>query len=1044
MKMLRNLATACLLVTSVAEAAEFKLNGRTLILPDGFTLEFVARPPLVHYPTFADFDERGRLYVAEASGVEDWQNEQPLDQKENWHRLLQLTDDDGDGHFDQSRVFALFPRPPHGSQWLNGSLYVASPPIIWKLTDADDDGVAEQQEKWVEQSDLTGCLNDFHGPILGPDGWLYWTKGGGAEQTYIYQGATWSTTASHLYRKHPDGEDVEQVMVGGMDNPVEVAFSSGGERFVTSTFLHLPGQPRKDGILHALVGGVYPKVTSSVFEFPWTGPDMLTEMAGWSALAPAGLMRYKSDQLGEPFRDNLFTALFNGHSVRRNVLARHGSTFKSTAEDFLRCEDVQFHPTDVLEDADGSLLVVETGGWYRHCCPSSTFYRPDVYGAIYRIRREGAHNIDDPRGLRLDWDKLTPDEAAELLDDSRVAVAERAQRQLSHVEPAAIAALRKVITASPSARARSRAVWAATRINDPAARDVVRLGLADPDETVRQAALNSVSLSRDDAAAARLVQMLSEDSAHNRRVAAEALGRIGDPSAVPALLAALPAPVDRSLEHSLIFALIQIGDVEQLGEAVHSESVWQRRAALIALDQMPAVRLDPKHVIAELDAPNHRMQETAWWIASRHPQQYGGLVADSLRRRIHDPQLTDEQRGALVTRVAQVAKSRELAEWISQELTRQGVSAKTQILLLRAMSEAGGQWASTYWVDAVLDLLEARQDSTTIAVEAIAALASFPSLRTAEDAEKALAERLDSRLRSLAARVDLPAETRLSALATVKRPLEESDDQLFAFLLAKVVRDQPLSVRTAAAAVLGNSQLKEERLTLLAGRMKHLASTELKQILGLFAGASSDRVGHQLVASLLASPSASSLQAFRLRHVLAEFGPQVQQEAEPLFARLQRAQADALARADRVTDLLDQSDPQRGLEVFQSATAACASCHTTAYVGGTTGPHLRGLGQRRSHRDLIESVLFPSASVAQGYQAWTVLTDDGRTFNGVMQEETPNEIVLAGGPGKTYRIQRASIEEIVPSDVSIMPDGIDKTLTDQQLADLVAYLKSLE
>ena len=52
--------------------------------------------------------------------------------------------------------------------------------------------------------------------------------------------------------------------------------------------------------------------------------------------------------------------------------------------------DLDFHPTDVLEDADGSLLVVDTGGWYKLCCPTSQLHKPDVLGGVYRVRRQGA------------------------------------------------------------------------------------------------------------------------------------------------------------------------------------------------------------------------------------------------------------------------------------------------------------------------------------------------------------------------------------------------------------------------------------------------------------------------------------------------------------------------------------------------------------------------------------------------------------------------------------------------------------------------------
>ena len=116
--------------------------------------------------------------------------------------------------------------------------------------------------------------------------------------------------------------------------------------------------------------------------------------------APCGLTRYESDTFGKAYQDNLFACYFNLHKVSRHVLTSRGATFTTSDENFVSSTDLDFHPTDVLEDADGSLVIVDTGGWYKLCCPTSQLHKPDVLGAIYRVRRVGVPVIEDARGSR--------------------------------------------------------------------------------------------------------------------------------------------------------------------------------------------------------------------------------------------------------------------------------------------------------------------------------------------------------------------------------------------------------------------------------------------------------------------------------------------------------------------------------------------------------------------------------------------------------------------------------------------------------------------
>src|SRR6266849_6862471 len=207
--------SACMLLLAVtpfasARAAQFKFPNHTFTVPDGFEVELVAGPPLVERPINADFDEQGRLYVSDSSGSNE-KLEIQLQKKP--HRIVRLEDTHGDGRLDKQTVFADKMMFPEGVLWHAGSLYVAAPPSIWKLTDTKGDGVADQRVEWFQGKTLGHCANDLHGPYLGPDGWIYWCKGAFAEQTYtLPNDKIFKTKASHIFRCRPDGSGIEPVM----------------------------------------------------------------------------------------------------------------------------------------------------------------------------------------------------------------------------------------------------------------------------------------------------------------------------------------------------------------------------------------------------------------------------------------------------------------------------------------------------------------------------------------------------------------------------------------------------------------------------------------------------------------------------------------------------------------------------------------------------------------------------------------------------------------------------------------------------------------
>src|SRR5262249_39282736 len=155
-----------LLMTASSPAAQYKFATQTLTVPEGFVIEQVAGPPLVERPISGSFDERGNLFVTESSGSNDKVDKQLAEKP---HRVLRLRAADAEGQFRTRTVFAEHMMFPEGCLWFDGSLYVSAPPSIWKLTDTDGDGVADERKEWHEGKTLTGCANDLHGPYLGLD-----------------------------------------------------------------------------------------------------------------------------------------------------------------------------------------------------------------------------------------------------------------------------------------------------------------------------------------------------------------------------------------------------------------------------------------------------------------------------------------------------------------------------------------------------------------------------------------------------------------------------------------------------------------------------------------------------------------------------------------------------------------------------------------------------------------------------------------------------------------------------------------------------------
>ncbi len=1050
------LFAAALTTASAAKAETFTFGTLPLTVPDGFVVEQAAAAPLVERPITCAFDDAGRLYVAESSGSNAPLAEQ---QKQPSHQLLRLEDTDGDGVFDERTVFADGLMMLQGTLWHDGSLYVAAAPEILRLTDTNDDGVADVREVWHDGATLTGCGNDLHGPYLAANGRIEFTKGAFAAQTHDLPGRPgWTTRASHVFRCRPDGSDFEAVVTGGMDNPVDVAFTAAGERLLSATFLTHPAGGLRDGVVHAVDGGVFGKDHGVLEGHPRTG-DLLPALIQLGPAAACGLHVHSGWGLGEAFADNAFVCAFNLRSVSRHRLLPQGGTFRVESEPFLTGDSADFHPTDVIEDADGSLLVVDTGGWYKLCCPTSQLEKPAVTGAIYRVRRRDTPQLSDPRGFRLAWDDVADDALAARLGDPRPTVAWRAVEQLA--ARAATAPLAGVLTdGSFSEAARQRAVWGLARIDGPDARAAVRTALGDAAAGVRQAAAHVAGLHRDASAVSALTTLLDGDAAAVARAAAEALGRIGGEAAVAAVLTACEQPHGRMMEHTLIHALIESASTAALEEALAAVSPGVRRAAMVALDQRPLRHAEAEHTddaplreaaLAAATDPAPRLRETALWIIGSHPP-WATSVAAAV------PELLASGNAAepggmlspqLTTQLARLARNPAVADSLAAACRETAAdrpmiaAAALDVMRASAVDPVPDRWVLSLAVRLEADVPLAEVGSS-VAARLAATVRTIAALPLSGQQRKLLSTLLSDVAadRRQAASVSLQAVAASGLGGSVSEAVVER-------LLEIVVDDRPAGEnghmvspldRSAAAEALAAVSLDESQHMRLAMSLDRQAAGDVGRLLPLLTTAG----GPPLVRSLEVLSQASSLALLPRPLVIAAIDAvpaEGRAAGAGLLTKIDAARSVQREAYDRLIAALPPGDASRGHHVFLSNKAACISCHAMAYAGGRIGPDLTRIGSIRTRADLLEAILLPSASFVRSYEPTVVLTRDGRSIPGIIGEQNDREIVVQTSATAAARVPRETIESIHPGTASLMPAGYEMLLTPQEIADLVTFLE---
>jgi putative membrane-bound dehydrogenase-like protein len=134
----------------------------------------------------------------------------------------------------------------------------------------------------------------------------------------------------------------------------------------------------------------------------------------------------------------------------------------------------------------------------------------------------------------------------------------------------------------------------------------------------------------------------------------------------------------------------------------------------------------------------------------------------------------------------------------------------------------------------------------------------------------------------------------------------------------------------------------------------------------------------------------------------------------------------------------DKTDATRGAKLF---TKACATCHKLGNAGENVGPDLASVGDK-SVSGLLTAILDPNRAVEARYINYSASTKAGKTYNGIIASETSTSITLVGPDGKAQQLLRNELDELSSTGKSLMPDGLEKDLTPQDIADIIAFVRS--
>ena len=497
---------------------------------------------------------------------------------------------------------------------------------------------------------------------------------------------------------------------------------------------------------------------------------------------------------------------------------------------------------------------------------------------------------------------------------------------------------------------------------------------------------------------------------------------------VSRLVDSLATAGDRAEHHAITYALIEIGDVDAVRDAwrsLESPLPIQSASLMTVIEQVDSNQVFPADVFAGLDAEDEAYRRASLRIVSSHPQ-WTDEVHDWIAKHLFDSP-SESVRPVLETLITRFIQDERISELVGRGLSQK--SPATRQLLLTAISKSSPAKPPAEWIEPLQRLLRS-QDPTTLS-QAIAAAAKIQG------------DSFLPTLKAIAADPDRPGPVRVSALDAIAARSGGLDGETFQMLVDMTGGSGAIAVSGRAAETLGAAKLTDDQLLKVCRLFGDATASQLKSLLPAFRRTRSEPVIESFLRSVAEAEAFLTITENELSEVIKRYPQEVLPQANKMLARLRAHQQQKLRRLESLRQQVALANAERGKAIFASEKAKCSSCHRVGEQGQRVGPDLTTIGANRSDKDLLESIVFPSASIVRDYEAYKLLTLDGRILTGLLVSETSEGYVLQQASGEKITVVRDDVEEMVPGVISIMPAGLDEALTESELADVVAYLQSL-